>query len=167
MMIPSQVVTMLVGAERRDLLWTPELAAQWATVARLALSVVSVTPTPAPMIWVDGSPQPDLEALVRLVLHTATWEATSQWLALLTADGRLAETFLSLTVSRPMVYPLVIHFHLGRVQRRLFWLFRTLSEPGWLRLDGCINMSEEGRGKKPSVQDARADGPKRGANQRR
>jgi hypothetical protein len=111
-MIPNRVVTMYVGAECRTLAWTPELAAPWAIVARQALSVVSVTPTSAPMIWVDGSHQPDLEALVRLALHTATWEATSQWLALLTADVRLAETFLSMAVRRPMVYPLVIHFHL-------------------------------------------------------
>ncbi len=115
-MIPSQVVSMFVGAERRTLAWTLELAAQWSTAARQALSVVGVTPTSTPMIWVDGAPQPDLEALVRLALHTASWEATSQWLALLTADGRLAETFLSLAVSRPLIYPVVIHFHL--VQHR-------------------------------------------------
>ena len=113
-MMQSHIVTMYVGAERRTLAWTPELAAQWATVARLALSVVGVTPTSPPMIWVDGPQQPDLETLLRLAHHTATWEATSQWLALLTADGQLAETFLSLVVSRPMVYPLVIHFHLER-----------------------------------------------------
>lgn len=113
-MIPGPVVTMLVGAERRDLLWTPELAAHWATVAQHALSVVSVTPTPAPMLWVDASLQPALESVVRLALQTATWEATCRWLALLTPDMRLAETFLCLEVSRPLVYPLVIHFHLVR-----------------------------------------------------
>jgi len=113
-MIPSQVVTMFVGADRRTLAWTPELAANWATVARHALSVVSVTPTPAPMIWVDGSQRPDLEAVVHLSLHTAMWEATCRWLALLTVDGRLAETFLCLEVTRPLAYPLVIHFHLVR-----------------------------------------------------
>jgi hypothetical protein len=110
----SHVVTMYVGAERRTLAWTPELASHWATVARQALSVVSVTPTPTPMIWVDGLQQPELEVLVRLALHTATWEAASQWLALLTADVQLADTFLSLAVSRPLVYPMVIHFHLVR-----------------------------------------------------
>ena len=113
-MIPSHVVTMYVGAERRTLAWTPELAAQWTIVARQALSVVSVTLTPTPMIWVDGVHQPALEDLVRQALHTATWEATSQWLALLTADVQLADTFLSLAVSRPLVYPVVIHFHLVR-----------------------------------------------------
>ncbi|HLV98735.1 MAG TPA: hypothetical protein VKT82_08680 [Ktedonobacterales bacterium] len=108
----SHMVTLYVGAECRTLAWTPELDAQWATVARLALPVVEVTPTPVPMIWVDGARQSGLEDLIRLALHTSTWEATSLWLTLLTADGQLAETVLRLSVSRPMVYPLVLHFQL-------------------------------------------------------
>ena len=120
----GQSVTMLVGATRRDLVWTPDLAGHWATVARYALSVVSVTPTPVPLIWVDASEQPDITTLVRLALQTTTWEATCRWLALLTADRRLAETFLSLEVSRPMVYPLVIHFHLIRHRTLLAALAR-------------------------------------------
>lgn len=71
-MIAGQVVTMFVGADRRTLAWTPDLAAHWATVARQALSIVSVTPTPAPMLWVDGSAHPGLEEMVRLSLQTAT-----------------------------------------------------------------------------------------------
>lgn len=111
-MIEIHVVTLYVGAERRTLVWTPELNAQWATVARLALPVVAVTPTPVPLIWVDGAKQPSLEDFIRLALSTATWEASSQWLTLLTADGQLAETVLRLSVSRPLVYPLVLHFQL-------------------------------------------------------
>jgi len=113
-MIAGQVVTMFVGADRRTLAWTPDLAAHWATVARQALSIVSVTPTPAPMLWVDGSTHPGLEEMVRLSLQSATWEATCRWLALLTADCQLADTFLCLEITRPTVYPVVLHFHLVR-----------------------------------------------------
>lgn len=91
-----------------------DLVAHWATAARHALAVVSITPTPAPMIWVDVSQQPGITALVRLSLQTTTWEASGRWQALLTADVQLAETFLSLEVTRPMVYSLVVHFHLVR-----------------------------------------------------
>jgi hypothetical protein len=123
-MLLGQSVTMLVGATRRDLIWTPDLAAHWTTVARHALSVASVTPTPVPMIWVDVSHQPGVAVLVRLALQTSTWEATDRWLALLTADLQLAETFLCLEVTRPMAYPLVIHFHLVRHRTLLAALVR-------------------------------------------
>jgi hypothetical protein len=124
MMLLGQSVTMLVGSTRRELVWTPDLAGHWATVARYALSVMSVTPTPVPMIWVDASQQPDITTLIRVALQTTTWEATCRWLALLTADRQLAETFLSLEVSRPLVYPLVIHFHLIRHRSLLAALAR-------------------------------------------
>lgn len=123
-MLLGQSMTMLVGATRRDLVWTPDLAAHWTTVARHALSVASVTPTPVPMIWVDASQQSDVAALVRLALQTTTWEATCRWLALLTADRHLAETFQCLEVARPMVYLLVIHFHLVRHRTLLAALAR-------------------------------------------
>lgn len=113
-MRPDQVVTLLVGTERRELVWTPEVAAQWTTVERQALAVLSVTPTPAPMVWVDASQHPELGEVIRLALHTRTWEATCQWLALLSADLHLAESLLSLEVTRPLAYPVVIHFQFVR-----------------------------------------------------
>jgi hypothetical protein len=93
-------------------------------VARHALSVVSVTPTSTPILWVDTSPQPLLGEVVRLARQTATWEATCRWLALLTADLRLAETFLCLEMKRPLVYPFVIHFHLVRHSAILVYIAR-------------------------------------------
>lgn len=135
-MLPGQSVIMLVGATRRDLLWTAELAAHWATVARAAFSVLSVTPTPTPTLWVDAAPHSALPEVARLAVHTATWQATSRWLALLTADLRLAETFLCLEVTRPVVSPVVIHFHLARHRLLLTHLARG----------GAFHLALEGTG---------------------
>ena len=137
---------MLVGADRRNLAWTAALATRWETVARHALSVVSVTPTPVPMVWVNGSAHPDQETIVRLSLYTTTWEATCRWLALLTPDFQLAETFLCLEVTRPVVSPLVIHFHLGRHQGLLAYMasggaFHLAMDPGGEVIPFCPSAS--------------------------
>lgn len=120
----AQRVTMLVGADRRELLWTPELAAQWTTLARHALPVLSVTPTPTPIFWVDTSQQPSVGDMVRLSVSTGTWEATCRWLTLLTADLQLAETFLCLEVTLPLAYPFVVHFPVLRQRAFLEHLAR-------------------------------------------
>jgi hypothetical protein len=149
---------MLVGAARRDLMWTPELAAHWATIAQHALSVVSVTPTSTPMLWVDAAQHSPLPSVAHLALQTATWEATCRWLALLTPDLHLAETFLCLEIRRPLVYPVVIHFHLMRHSALLAHIarggaFHLAMEPSG-QVIPFLSVSAPGLGEQMAVAEA-------------
>src|SRR5437016_105172 len=116
----------MVGIGRMDASLSPEWIEKIETMKREALPMVAVRSEPIPSVLLDSHQAPEMRDLIRALQSKAhAPEYLVVWCALIASNLSIADTFLLVNMTKPIVCRFTLRFHLIRHRAALEMIDQT------------------------------------------